>query len=110
METVSQNISMNKKLLFKVLIIGIIILVLQMPAMYVQGLVTERESRQKEAINEVSSKWSGKQNLAGPILVLPYWKADNDSVKNKSLHKHYAYFLPDELRIQSSLYPQERHR
>ena len=76
METIVQNIWTKSKLLVKGLIIVFIVLILQIPTFYIRNLIEEREGRQKEAIAEVSSKWAGKQNLTGPILVLPYWQYD----------------------------------
>ena len=44
METVSQNVWTKSKLLIKSVIIGLIILILQIPTYYVKELVTEKES------------------------------------------------------------------
>jgi inner membrane protein len=95
--------------LIKALIIGGIVLILQIPTFFVQDLIKEREQRQKEAIAEVSSKWARKQNIAGPVLVLPYWQSGADTT-NKSMTKHYAYFLPDVLNINSTVSPEEKYR
>jgi len=105
METIVQNVWSKTKVLVKALIIGGIILVLQLPMLYVRDLVEEREQRQKEAIAEVNSKWARKQTITGPVLVLPY--IDGDSV-NKT--KRFAYFLPDILQIRSAVSPEEKYR
>jgi inner membrane protein len=55
METILQNAWSKSKLLVKSLMIVLIVLILQLPAFYIQNLIEERESRQKEAITEVSS-------------------------------------------------------
>ena len=109
METVVQNVWTKAKVLVKALIIGGIVLILQIPTFFVQDLIKEREQRQKEAITEVSSKWAIKQNIAGPVLVLPYWQTGVDST-NKSMTKHFAYFLPDVLNINSMVTPEEKYR
>jgi inner membrane protein len=109
METVVQNVWTKTKLLIKALIIGGIVLILQIPTFFVQDLIKEREQRQKEAIAEVSSKWARKQNIAGPVLVLPYWQVGADTT-GKSMTKHYAYFLPDVLNINSTVSPEEKYR
>jgi inner membrane protein len=110
METVVQTVWTRSKLLIKSGIIGLILLLLQIPTYYVKNLIEERESRQKEAIAEVSSKWAGRQNIMGPVLVVPYWKTVSDTgiVKNKA--KHLAYFLPDELTVNAAVSPQEKYR
>ena len=109
METVVQNFWSKTKIIFKGLIIGGIVLILQIPTIFVQDLIKEREQRQKEAIAEVSSKWARKQNIAGPILVLPFWQTSSDS-SNKRITKHFAYFLPDILTINSTVTPEEKYR
>lgn len=107
--TVLQSVWTKSKLLIKCGIIGIILLILQIPTFYVNDLIKEREGRQKEAIAEVSSKWAGRQNIVGPILMVPYWQNSGDSTQGKK-EKHLAYFLPDELTINASVTPQEKYR
>jgi inner membrane protein len=109
METVAQTIWSRSKLLVKGFIIGMLVLLLLIPTYYVQNLIQEREARQKEAITEVSSKWAGRQNITGPVIVIPYWEVVGDSTK-KVRTKHFATFLPDELNIRSVVSPQEKHR
>lgn len=109
MENVVQTVWSKTKLLVKALIIGGIVLILQIPTFYIQDLIKEREQRQKEAIAEVSSKWARKQHIAGPVLVLPYWQSGTDSTI-KSMTKHYAYFLPDVLNVNSTVSPEEKYR
>lgn len=109
METVAQTIWSKSKLLVKGLIIGMLVLLLLIPTYYVQNLIQEREARQKEAIAEVNSRWAGRQNITGPVIVIPYWEVVGDSTK-KVRTKHFASFLPDELNIRSVVSPQEKHR
>jgi inner membrane protein len=108
MESVVQTVWTKTKVLVKALIIGGIILILQIPTWYVTDLIQEREQRQKEAIAEVSSKWAQKQNIAGPVLVLPYWQRSMDSTTHAT--KHFAYFLPDQLNINATVTPEEKYR
>jgi len=109
METVVQNVWTKTKILVKALIIGGIVLILQIPTLFIQELIKEREQRQKEAIADVSSKWARKQNIAGPVLVLPFWQVNGDST-HKTSTKHFAYFLPETLVINSSVSPEEKYR
>lgn len=109
METVIKSVWQRSKLLIKGLLIGSLVLLLLIPAYFVQNLIKEREDRQKEAFTEVSSKWAGKQNLAGPVLVLPY---NETTLVNSQLNtvKKLAYILPDKLTIQSTVNPEKRYR
>ncbi len=110
MTTASESIWQKSKVLIKGLLIGFLVLLLLIPTFLVRNLIEEREQRQKEAIHEVSSKWAGRQNIAGPILIIPYLDTYTD-VQNKPITtKRFAYVLPDELNINSSVHPQERTR
>ncbi len=108
METIVENVWSKSKILIKAMMIGAMVLLLLIPTYSVRTIIEEREQRQKEAVTEVSSKWAGKQNIAGPVLVLPYMQYGKDSAKTTT--KHYAFFLPDELFINSEVQPQERSR
>ena len=109
-ETIVQNVWTRSKLLVKSMIIGLLVLILQIPAMYVRDVIEEREQRQQDAIAEVSSKWAGHQLLTGPVLVIPYWQSSQDSTARQQRTREYAYFLPDKLDINAKVTPQERHR
>jgi inner membrane protein len=98
----------KSKLLLKAFMIGVLILILQIPTYYVTELIQERQERQQEAINEVSGKWAGTQNIAGPVIVVPYWESAENADKGKI--KEYAYFLPDELTVNSTVVPKEKYR
>lgn len=108
METLVQKAWTKSKLLIKTGIVGVILLLLQIPTYSVEQLIAEREHRQKEATEEVSSKWAGPQNIAGPVLAVPYLKTTNDSTAKRE--KHIAYFLPEELTINATAIPVEKYR
>ncbi|MCB9305098.1 MAG: cell envelope integrity protein CreD [Lewinellaceae bacterium] len=95
----------------KGVMIAFLVLVLLIPTFMIQGLISERESRQAEAIFEVSSKWGQSQTIAGPFLVIPYERPAHDqSGKEIGRSTHYACFLPDELSVNSQVTPEKRHR
>jgi inner membrane protein len=110
METVVNSTWQKSKLLIKGFIIGVLVLLLMIPAYFVQNLVKEREERQKEAVAEVSGKWAGRQTITGPVVVLPYWQILADTTKRNIPVKGYAYFLPDRLEANARVTPQEKHR
>ena len=93
METIVQNVWTKSKLLVKGLIIGFLVLLLQIPAFYVKDLIEERESRQKEAVTEVSSKWATAQTVTGPVIVLPYWETKTDATTLKATKNQTVCFL-----------------
>lgn len=108
--TTTSNIWQTSKFLVKGMIIAVLALLLLIPTYYVQNLVKEREGRQKEAVTEVSSKWASRQTITGPIVVLPYWNYGSETDKLKVPLKQYAYFLPDNLNVNSEVTPVKKHR
>jgi inner membrane protein len=110
MDTVISNAWQKSKVFVKGLLIAALVLLLMIPAYFVQELIKEREARQKEAFTEVSSKWAGKQIITGPVLVLPFWQTDSEGTVQRVRSKHYAYFLPDNLQVNASVTPQEKYR
>lgn len=74
----------------KMIMVGLLTLVLLIPLIFVQDLITERSQRQKEVIAETTSKWGESVYFYGPILKIPY--------KDPITHRfENAYFFPDEL-------------
>ena len=93
METVTTNLWQKSKLLVKALLIGFLVLLLLIPAYFVQNVISEREARQKEAFSEVSSKWAGRQNITGPVLVLPFAETVTGDKGQTVVLKKLAYIL-----------------
>jgi len=110
MEPVIQSAWQKSKLIVKGLIIGALALLLLIPAYFVQNLIGERQARQQEAFAEVSSKWADKQNITGPVLVIPYTKQGTDGEGRQTPVTSLAYFLPDKLNIESTVTPERRYR
>ena len=73
METLSPepNFFQRNRIFFKGIVMGFLILVMIIPTVFVNNLVYERKSRQREIVREVSEKWSGAQTIAGPYLYVP---------------------------------------
>lgn len=108
---VTQEVWGKTKLLVKVAVIAGIIGLLMIPTCQVQELISERESRQKEAVSEVSAKWAGRQLVTAPVLVLPYRMvtavgSGGDSVQAVG----NAVVLPDTVEIRAVADPREKHR
>jgi len=108
MET--SNFRTRNKVLFKSgILVGLIILLL-IPTFFISDLISEREQRQEEAINEVSEKWAGRQTLSGPIITIPYNEYFKDSSKILRKRVNYIHILPEKLKINTQLFPEMRYR
>ncbi len=102
--------SEKNRLFIKTIIIFIMAFALWLPTYLILDLVKERAARQKEAITDISSKWANKQIVMGPILVIPYMEMEEYEKGKQALRKRNAYFMPDKLDIQSTVFPEKRHR
>jgi len=109
--TKSNDIAFNKyHVLVKSFIIFILLLLFIIPQIFTSELIRERENNQEAAFYDISSKWSGRQTITGPILVLPYYEYYRDTSKVLRYTKHNLYVLPDQLHFNSELMPEKRHR
>jgi len=107
--------SIKKNIILKTVVITGIALLLLIPAAMIKNLITEREATQKEAIREVSSKWGKEQTISGPFISVPYYhyvkqQSNLDSTTRIVKIKEYIHFLPSELKIDGTIFPEKRHR
>lgn len=96
--------------LLKSLLIAVLTLVMLIPASFIKELVSERENRRQEVINEVSSKWALAQIVKGPIMIVPYWNYETQADKTVLKIKRNLFVMPDQLNIEGQLSPEQRHR
>jgi inner membrane protein len=107
----------TESIMVKLFSIGFLILILLIPASWIESLIRERQGRAQEVINEVSEKWSGDQTLSGPVLMIPFTKIEktkkwNDGKQIEELKEttHKAYFLPETYTVKSNVKPEVLHR
>ncbi|TMI64471.1 MAG: cell envelope integrity protein CreD [Bacteroidetes bacterium] len=100
----------KSKWIIKGCIVGLMAILFMIPMLYVKNLIIEREERQREVTNEISSKWAGPQNIAGPVLCVPYNEIHITNEGKSITTKYIASFLPDVLTVNSSINPTEKHR
>lgn len=105
---------LKESITVKLVSIGFLILILLIPATWIESMIEERQHRAESVIAEVSNKWSGNQTLSGPILVVPYKhretiKIDKDQFEIKESTRK-AFFLPETLDINGTVNPEKLHR
>jgi inner membrane protein len=104
----------SESIIVKVALISFLTILLLIPSNLIQDLISERQARQDEINKEITDKWSGKQLIEGPIMVLPYKKfIGNKDAAGKTIYKEIVtniYILPELLNVKSSLEPQILHR
>lgn len=97
----------KNKMLLKGLFIGFLILVMLIPVAYLINLIREREIRQNEVIDEISSKWASAQNIQGPVIIVPYIVP---ATEKEPEQKHHIYLLPEKLDVNGAMLPEVRQR
>lgn len=101
---------LKNSVMLKLATAGFLMLMLLIPAASIQSLVSERSGRRDEAVTEVSGKWGGSQQVAGPILAVPYRQTYRDEKNILRSRTQTAYFLPETLRIQADAKAELRRR
>src|SRR5690606_36080024 len=94
----------------KLLFVGLLTLVLLIPAVWIMALIEERQERAEGVVDERAEKWSRRQTGGRRILVVPYTVAE--SVRSSAgdertvQHTEYGYCLPQQLTITGKVEPE----
>ena len=109
--------SIHNSQFLRVLLIGFLILLLQIPIVMIRGVIGEREETRNEAVRDVTSSWGGTQSILGPWITVPYlhhWVEKRVSNNQTGGFAHtetqYATFLPEELNITGTASSEVRYR
>jgi inner membrane protein len=94
----------------RLLIIGLLILILLVPSVMISALIGERESRKREAIAEITSKWAETQTIGGPVITIPYEVFTTDGQGKIQSSMEYLQVLPDFLSVKGHIQTQTRYR
>src|SRR5215472_2550591 len=79
---------MDRPLAFKLATIGLLIALLVIALSTIGHLVTERQARRNEVIQDIARSSSGEQQITGPILVIPYEKTVREWLENDRGERH----------------------
>jgi len=120
METTKKSNTRNwaqKSISARMLMVGLLILVLLIPLSYIESLIHERSNRQEKVVGEINNKWGKEVLLYGPILKIPYttYTKKTITIKNKTsiektAHKNYYYFFPEQLTLESDIQNEKKKR
>ena len=64
--------NLSRSMGLKLLVVGLLALLMAIPAIFVANIVEERTTRAKDVIQEISSRVGGQQIFLGPVLAIPY--------------------------------------
>ena len=114
---ITGNVShwLNQSHFWRIMALGALIIVLQIPIASIENLVIERQSTEQSAVQEVQQKWGKSQAIISPLLIVPYsqkrlWREPHSDANRFDNLTKYAVFLPDNLQINSSLRNETRYR
>ena len=102
--------SHTNKIWLKGIITAVLILLMLIPTVFVSNLVEERQQRQQEVKNEVSSKWAGEQNITFPYVYVPYTNTLSLPNGKISVEKKSFIILPENLNVSGSVNTEQRKR
>ena len=103
----------------RMLMVGFLTVILLIPLVYIENLITERKSRQESVVNEINQQWGNEVLVYGPILKVPYKTYKEKTVTDKITKQiytetieeiQYAYFFPENLDIKSNINPEMKKR
>ena len=113
---------MQKILLWKIGLVGLVALLLQIPVEMIRGLVAERKQARDSVIADIARSSSEAQKIIGPVILVPWTRRSFETTsivdeggrsrttrKEKLEHGQVA-FLPDSLSIEGTIELQEKHR
>lgn len=95
---------MSRTLGFKLGATALLILLLLIPLLMIDGLVAERQGLRQEVLQDIARSSSYRQQIVGPILVLPYLKTTHEWKTHEKTGERYLeerqrrgrlYFLPE---------------
>jgi inner membrane protein len=113
---------LQRTLSWKIALVGIVALLLQLPVEMIRSLVAERKQTRDGVIAEIARGSSDAQRIVGPVLYIPWTRRSAESTtttddgghsrtvrKDKVEHGHIA-LLPATLSVEGSIDLQQKHR
>jgi inner membrane protein len=94
----------------RIILIASIIILLIIPLLMVQSLITDRQIYRQEAVKEISKSWAGMQSIAGPMITVSSKVEKTDSKGNKYFVIKDDYYLPEILKIDVEVMPEKRYK
>lgn len=106
--------SLRRSPLVQIIVLGILLLVLQIPVLMISNLIWERENTRAAAVAEIGQGVGGAQEIAGPFLAVPYrivtTHTDAEGVERAVEYETMATFLPRQLAVDANLTAEKRYR
>lgn len=105
----SDNKARNSAII-RMVVIAFLTLALLIPTVFVQFLISDRDQKRSEVINEVSESWGKSQVITGPFLTIPYRVRTTIKKGETQISTEHLHILPEQLTIDASIAPTIRYR
>jgi inner membrane protein len=113
---------MQKALMVKIALIGLVALLLQIPVEMIRGLVAERKQARDGVIADIARGTSEAQRLIGPVLYVPWTRRSAEAttttddsghsktVRKEKIERGQVALLPETLALDGNIDLQQKHR
>ena len=113
---------MQRTLLWKILLIGLVALLLQVPVGMIRGLVAERQAARDGVLAEIARSSSEAQRVTGPVLYVPWTRRSTEttttvddsgrsrSTSREKIERGQVALLPTTLTVDGKIELQEKYR
>ena len=113
---------MQRTLFWKITLIGIVALLLQIPVEMIRSLVAERKQARDGVIAEIARGSSDAQRIIGPVLYIPWMRRSSEAtttvddsghsrtVRKDKIERGQVALLPATLSIEGNIDLQQKHR
>lgn len=113
---------MQKALAWKIALVLLLALLVQLPLGMIDGLTAERKARRDGVVADIARSAAEAQTLAAPVLLVPYTRRSTQvttrsddggrtqSVSREQIHKGWVALLPETLAIDGALRLQTKQR
>lgn len=100
----------KKSITLKIVSVGILILLLLIPAGMIQSLISERQDRRDSVVHEISQKWGDRQTITGPFITVPFKTFFKDNDGKTQFNLNYLHLLPETVDVIGEIKPEVRYR
>ena len=113
---------MQRSLLWKIGLIGLVALLLQVPVQMIRGLVAERQAARDGVLQDIARGTSHAQRIAGPVIYVPWTRESVETItstdqkdrerttKREKVETGYVALLPKDLVLDGAIELQPKHR
>jgi len=106
----SALLEMMRSRFVRVLLVGFLVLLLQVPGCMIGQLAAGRQQSRDAAVAELARTWGGRQDVLGPFLVVPYLVKGKDDKGQPKTWGDWVVVLPEALDVESQPEVEARRR